>query len=93
LAGESRITTICDMKLECVSLDDNPMTSEKRLQTRFILGAALELVGIVVIAAALGADLGGAAAIVAGGALIAIGAALQVSWFLAARRAHTNEEP
>jgi hypothetical protein len=85
--------TICDMKLESVSPDDNPMTSEKRLQTRFKLGAGLELVGIVVIAAALGADLGGAAAIVAGGALIVIGAALQVSWFLAARRSHTNEEP
>jgi hypothetical protein len=81
------------MKLESVSPDDNPMTSEKRLQTRFILGAGLELVGIVVIAAALGADLGGAAAIVAGGALIVVGAALSVSWFLAARRSHTNEEP
>jgi hypothetical protein len=62
------------------------MTADRSLQTRFKVGAGLELAGIVLIAAALGAGLGGALAIVVGGAALAVGAAVQVWAILKARR-------
>ena len=62
------------------------MPFDKGVQNRFKLGAALEFIGIIAVAAALMADVGGAAVILLGGAAIVIGAALQVWAVVTARR-------
>lgn len=62
------------------------MVSNDSSKRRFIVGAAIEFIGIVTIAAAVGAGWGGKVSIVLGGAAIAVGVALQISAFLKARR-------